>query len=153
MSWYVLKTKPRQEVKAQKFFENMDIETYIPMNKKYFQKKGKRDYKLVPIISTFLFFRLDKLDYNIVNQNPYGGDILRMHQKPIVVKDVEIEVMRQHINPVNQSENFSSAEVGKEYTMDHGVFKGISGKVLEKRKNKMYIFLESLQLSICIEIK
>ncbi|MDC3133109.1 hypothetical protein OA501_02735, partial [Flavobacteriaceae bacterium] len=68
MSWYVLKTKPRQEVKAQKFFENIDIETYIPMKKIYLSKKDQRKYKLVPIISTFVFFRLDKLDYNIVNQ-------------------------------------------------------------------------------------
>ena len=151
MSWYVLKTKPRQEIKAKEFFEKMDIESYIPMERKYIHKKKQGEYKLIPIISTFLFFRMDKLDYDLINQNPYGGDILRMHKKVIVVKDSEIEVMRQHIDPTNDSLDFKGAEEGKNYTIGHGIFKGKSGKVLEKRKNKIYLFLDSLQLSICIE--
>ena len=151
MSWYVLKTKPRQEVKAKEFFEKMDIESYIPMERKYIHKKKEGTYKLIPIISTFLFFRMDKLDYDVINQNPYGRDILRMHKKVIVVKRSEIELMREHINPTNKSEDFSGAEKGKNYTIRHGIFQGKSGKVIEKRKNKIHLFLDTLQLSICIE--
>ena len=71
MSWFAAKTKFKGEFKALDFFKSIGVKSYVP----YFKTKrvwSDRIKKVtVPAISGYVFFYLPKINYELVNINPF----------------------------------------------------------------------------------
>ena len=93
MSWFVAYSKTRNEFKALDFFKKLGVNAYVPsfIEKREWSDRVKKVH--VPAISGYVFFETNKLDYNLVNSNPFLKNVLRRHGKAISICSKEIETL------------------------------------------------------------
>ena len=91
MSWFAAKTKQKGEFKALNFFISMGINCYVPsyVTKRVWSDRIKK--VTVPAISGYVFFELTKIDFGLINLNPFTKNIVRdINGLPAIIKNEEI---------------------------------------------------------------
>ena len=149
MQWYVVRTKPKKEFLACRFFDKMNIESYV-VSSKILNKNKKTLQKI--LLPSYIFTRLQKLEYSTINQNPYTGSVLTYLGQPAMVTNQEIIAMRNHIESIYTSEDFSNKAVGSIVSIDHGSFTGQKGEIISRTNNKISIRLFSIGMVITISL-
>ena len=149
MSWFVVRTKPKKEFKAQEYYTNMSIETYLATTTIKTQSGVPKKKILLP---SYLFTKLPKLDYGIINNNPYTGDVLKIAGKIAEISENEIDVMQKHLSSNYNAKDFSKVEVGDLCKIPHGAFSGFTGEIVQKTNNKIRLLLHSLGVIITLTI-
>ena len=98
MPWYVIRTKPHQERRAEFYLRQLSIETFLPLLRQ--NKRIRRQEKTVvePLFPRYLFARFDINDrYRAVN---YARGVLKIVEfglKPAVVSEPLIEAIRERL--------------------------------------------------------
>ena len=98
MNWFVAYAKTKNEFKALDFFKKIGVNAYVPS---YIEKRELSDRvkkTLVPAISGYIFFELNKLDYILVNSNPYLRNVLKRHGKAVTIDSKEIKTLKEALN-------------------------------------------------------
>ena len=67
MCWFAAKTKRRAEFKAHEFFSSTGVNSYVPSFKTRRIWSDRVKNVIVPAISGYVFFELDKMDFNTLN--------------------------------------------------------------------------------------
>ena len=77
MCWFAAKTKQRSEFKAEEFFNSVGINAYVPsfQTRRVWSDRIKK--VIVPAINGYVFFELSKLNYSLLNSNPYTKNIVK----------------------------------------------------------------------------
>lgn len=150
MNWFVVRTKPKHEFKAQDYFKSLMVQTYIATTPMLKSNKYKIPKVVLP---SYIFTRLEKLDYNLINCNPFTRDVLKISGKPALISDKEIQVMQKHLTSSYDGNDFYNVTVGDLYSIPHGMFSGQTGEVVQKTKNKISLLLKSLGVVITISLK
>lgn len=152
--WYVVRTSPRCELKALQYNTlSLGIDSYVPSIKPYNKSgTGSREKKSV-LIPCYLFFRQHPIDFSLLNQNPYTKSVLRFNGKVISVTEEEIQSMKDHIENRFFKQDFQSGKVGSTIEIQKGIFSGNTAKIIEKRNNKIYLLLPSLQMRLILTLK
>ena len=151
MKWFAIKTKAKNEFKARDFFSSFDIESYVP----FFKTKrvwSDRIKKInVPAMPGYAFFKLNKLDYNLINLNPFTKSIVRgADGLPAVITENEISILKSHINGDGNNDGFFNCNIGEKVKIISGPMIYKNG-VVEKINNKtVTITLKSLNIKIVI---
>ena len=151
MKWFAIKTKAKNEFKARDFFSSFDIESYVP----FFKTKrvwSDRIKKInMPAMPGYAFFKLNKLDYNLINLNPYTKSVVRdTNGMPAVITENEISILKSHINGDGGNDGFFNYNIGEKVKIISGPMIYKSG-VIEKINNKtVTITLKSLNIKIVI---
>jgi transcriptional antiterminator RfaH len=149
MSWFVVRTKPKNEFKAQEYYNNMSIETYLAATTIKTQSGSTKKKIFLP---SYLFTKLPKLDYGIVNSNPFTRDVLKIAGRVAEISQNEIDVMQKHLSSNYNAKDFSSVEVGDLCEIPHGAFSGLTGEIVQKTNNKIRLLLLSLGVMITLKI-
>ena len=150
MDWFVVRSKPKQEFKAEETFKRHGIDAYVPYVKKH-DKKSNRLIKKVAV-SGYVFFCLPKFNYSVVNDNPLVGDVIKNHDGVVKVSSEEILAMRKHLSSHYSSSDFSQLAVGDTFELSHGVFSGKEGEVVIIEKNRLIINLKSIAMRLSIAL-
>ncbi len=157
--WYVIISKPRWEKKIGDNLTYLDIEHYIPLQKRLRQWSDRKKWVEVPVFSTYSFVRCTaKERLNVYNADgisrflSIGGVLAK-------VSDAEIERIKKLLK---YGENIELEEItnnsfieGVEVEIIAGNLIGFKGIVSEKPKNgkkKIKILIESLNCFAKIEI-
>ena len=152
MKWFAIKTKAKNEFKARDFFSSFDIESYVP----FFKTKrvwSDRIKKInVPAMPGYAFFKLNKLDYNLINLNPYTKSVVRNTSgMPAVITDNEICVLKNYFNDSGNNDGFFNCNIGEKVKIISGPMIYKSG-IIEKINNKnVTITLKSLNIKVIIK--
>ena len=149
MSWFVVRTKPKSELKAQDYYNKMSIQTYLAEST---IKTPKGISKKKILLPSYLFTKLPRLDYGIINTNPYTRDVLKIAGRVAEISEKEIEVMQKHLSSNYNAKDFFSVEVGDLYKIPHGAFSGFTGEIVQKTNNKIRLLLLSLGVIITLTI-
>ena len=149
MSWFVVRTKPKSELKAQDYYNKMSIQTYLAEST---IKTSKGISKKKILLPSYLFTKLPRLDYGIINTNPYTRDVLKIAGRVAEISEKEIEVMQKHLSSNYNANDFNSVEVGNLYKIPHGSFIGFTGEIVQKTNNKIRLLLLSLGVIITLTI-
>ena len=150
MCWFAAKTKSRAEFKALEFFNSIGINSYVPSYKTKRIWSDRAKNVVVPAIGGYVFFELNKLNYDILNANPFTKNIVRnISGKPAVIKDSEIKTLKDQLNGVNINsiENF---ETGQKIKIQSGPFISKKGIINKISYNKVIISLESINLNLVL---
>ncbi len=152
LSWYLIRTMPRSEQRAEIFFKLNNIPCYLPRyNRSYVNsfvgRNGKQyNYKrppvMIPMFPGYIFAALDissmsnaRRDKNIAQvclyKNYTEEELLADLWK---VQDFEFLALN------NKVEIRQDIQEGKKVIIERGAFKGWIG-VVEKRLNQNYIFI------------
>jgi len=143
-----MKSKYKREFYAQNFFNDLNIDSYVPFFEHY---NGKSKNKKVAIPG-YIFVSLKKFEYKILNSNPFVGDVLKDHNGVIEVSDNEISIMKKHLSSTYEYSDFDDFNIGDNIVITHGQFNGVRGQLVERRNNKVIINLISLSIQLIIRI-
>jgi len=150
MCWFAAKTKRRAEFKAQEFFISTGVNSYVPSFKTRRIWSDRIKNVIVPAISGYVFFELDKINFNTLNMNPFTRNIVRDNSgKPAIIKDSEIKIIKDQLNGVNIN-SVDSFETGQKIRIQSGPFIFKEGIINKTSYNKVMISLESININLVI---
>ena len=150
MSWFAAKTKHRGEFKALNFFNSIGVNSYVPsyQTKRIWSDRIKK--VTVPAINGYIFFELQKLDFNLINVNHFTKNIVKKaNGTPAIIKENEIATMKRHLN----GESFKSKKNlydGQNIKICSGPFMFNKGTLNKVGDTKVVINLESLNISLVL---
>lgn len=146
MKWFVIYTKPNYELKVAEGINTMGISAYCPTftQIKHYSDRKKKVQK--PLLPSYVLVQLSEQDRPNVFLVPGVVRYLFWLGKPAVVREEEIELLKNNLMGVFDEAKISKLSIGKQYTIPSGPLKGQTGRVIHVLKNKLRLELPSLGL-------
>ena len=149
--WFVVYTRPQQELKVASQLSAMGITNYCPtitLLKQYSDRKKK---VAKPLLSSYVMVELEQNERNKVFACSGILRYLFFLGKPAVVPAFEINLMQDHLNGVYNDIKVTTLSVGDSHTISQGPFSGVLGKVVQSDNTKVKLELASLGMSITLK--
>ena len=149
--WFVVYTRPKQELEVAKQLSIMGISNYCPtitFIKQYSDRKKKVNK---PLISSYVMVQLEENQREKVFSCSGIVRYLFFLGKPAVVTSSEIELMQDNLDGLYSDIKVTTLSVGDSHTITEGPFSGISGNVVQSDNKK--VKLELVSLGMCITLK
>jgi len=149
--WFVVYTRPQQELKVAEQLSAMGITNYCPtitLLKQYSDRKKKVNK---PLLSSYVMVELEENQRNKVFSCSGIVRYLFYLGRPAVVPTFEINLMQNHLNGVYNDIEVTTLSVGDSHTITQGPFSGVSGKVVETNNTKVKLELASLGMRITLK--
>lgn len=149
--WFVVYTRPKQELKVSEQLLEMGISNYCPtitFVRQYSDRKKKINKPLLP---SYVMVELNEKERQKVFACPGILRYLFFLGRPVVVPQTDIKLMQDHLNGVHSDIKVTTLSVGDFHTVKEGPFTGASGKVVETDNNKVKIDLISLGMRITLK--
>ena len=149
--WFVVCTRPQQELKVAEQLTALGITNYCPtitLLKQYSDRKKK---VIKPLLSSYVMVHLHENQREKVFSCMGIVRYLFFLGKPAVVPAFEIDLMQDHLNGVYNDIKVTTLSVGESHTITEGPFSGLSGKVVQTDKTKVKLELASLGMSITLK--
>ena len=145
MNWYVVYTKPKWEKKVAERLDAIGIITYCPLITKVSQWSDRKKKVSVPLFNSYIFVQIDDKQRNQVFEVPGAIRYLFWLGKPAVVKNEEIETIKNWLSAPNEFEvTVDQWKKGDTIVLESGPFKSQSAVVQEVKQNHYLLVLESL---------
>ena len=149
--WFVVYTRPQQEIKTSVELNAMGITNYCPtitLIKQYSDRKKK---VVKPLLSSYIMVYLEESRRNLVFSCSGIVRYLFFQGKPAVIPTSDIDQMKDYLNGVYRDFSISTLSVGKSHTITEGPFSGVSGKVVQTDNKKVKLELVSLGVNIILK--
>ena len=149
--WFVVYTRPQQELKVASQLSDMGITNYCPtitLLKQYSDRKKKVTR---PLLSSYVMVELEQKERNKVFVCSGIVRYLFFFGKPAVVPAFEINLMQDHLSGVYNDIKITTLSVGDSHTITEGPFSGVSGRVVQSDHTKVKLELASLGMSITLK--
>ena len=149
--WFVVYTRPQQELKVAEQLSAMGITNYCPtitLVKQYSDRKKK---VTKPLLSSYVMVELKEKDRNKVFSCSGIVRYLFFLGKPAIVPANQINLMQDHLNGVYNDFKVTTLSVGDSHTITEGPFSGVTGKVVETDNTKVKLELASLGMRITLK--
>ena len=149
--WFVVYTRPQQELKVAQQLKAMGITNYCPtitLVKQYSDRKKK---VIKPLLSSYVIVELEEKERNKVFACTGIVRYLFFLGKPAVVAASDITLMQDHLNGVYNDSKVTTLTVGDSHTITQGPFSGISGRVVETDNTKVKLEIASLGMRITLK--
>ena len=148
--WFVVYTRPQQELKVASQLSTMGITNYCPtitLVKQYSDRKKK---VTKPLLSSYVMVELEDNERQKIFDCSGIVRYLFFLGKPAVVPAFEIDLMQDHLNGVYNDIKVTTLSVGDSHTIAEGLFSGVLGKVVETDNTKVKLELASLGMRITL---
>ncbi|TXH20809.1 MAG: UpxY family transcription antiterminator [Chitinophagaceae bacterium] len=154
LPWLVIVTRTRYEKMVAKQLERLGISCYLPLKKTLNQWHDRKKWVTTPLLSSYLFVQIEASERNRVFDVPGVLRYLRNDGGYAQISEAEIEriqaICAYHGAVEVMQDNLSK---GDDVAVKEGVFKGFTGKVVEKSNNKyIKIALKSINAQILVQI-
>jgi len=148
--WFVVYTKPQQELKVAGQLIALGITNYCPtitLIKQYSDRKKK---VTKPLLSSYVMVELEENQRQKVFACNGIVRYLFFLGKPVVVPALDITLMQDHLSGVYNDFKVTTLSVGDSHTITEGPFSGVTGKVVETNNTKVKLELASLGMRITL---
>ena len=147
MKWFVAHTKSRCELKASDFFKKNGVESYVPVFEEKRQWSDRTKKIITPAVSGYVFFRLEKVDYSFLNQNPYLRNIVRRLGQAVEIRGSEIQTMKDCLKHYTEDLSFGAGDTVKVLS---GVLKSKKGLVDDVENNFVILLINSIKVKLSL---
>jgi len=145
MSWFVLKVKARNEKRVAETLLRMNVEVFSPTIKEVVQWSDRKKENENPLFKSYVFVKIEEKYRGIVFAVTGVERYLFWMGKPAVVRDAEIEIIKQWMSEgSNDLESLSKLIPGSEITIEKGVFKDQEAVVHRVDKSKISFLLKEM---------
>ncbi len=154
--WYALYVSSRAEKKAAELLQDRGIEAYVPLIKTMKQWSDRKKMVELPLFNGYVFVKILQHENEIVLQTRGVVNFVKSEKKNAVVREIEIESLKQLIalgyqmeaNTVKRNYN-----AGDKVKVISGVLKNIEGYVVENSQERFIeILLESIGQTIKVKL-
>jgi len=149
--WFVLYTKPQQELKVAERLEKIGIQTYCPYREEVRQWSDRKKKILVPLLKSYVFVRLDNKDRAIVFDVPGAVRYLFWLGKPAIALDKEIVALKESLALPYQLIRVDNYRTGQRIIIPSGPFKDNEGKIVKISPKYVTVVLEQLGFLVTLE--
>jgi transcription antitermination factor NusG len=123
--WFVLHTKPRNEVKACERLRQQGIEAYAPTYLEVRQYSDRKKKVRVPFFASYVFVRLSEKDRPRAFCHPGILRYLYWQGKPAVVRETELDLIRTYLEGRERHQVLvERLAVGDQVVLVRGALKG-----------------------------
>ena len=154
--WHALYVSSRQEKNAVKILLEKSIEAYVPLVKTMKQWSDRKKMVELPLMNGYIFVRIEPSEGERVRQTKGVVNFVRSDGKIAVVRQEEIDRLKQLIELGYQMEASGISreyKEGQKVKITSGALKGIEGFVVESKEGKSIdILLESIGQSIRVKL-
>ena len=145
MNWYVVYTKPKWEKKVAERLNEIGVVTYCPLITKESQWSDRKKMISVPLFNSYIFVQIEDKDRNRIFEVVGAVRYLFWLGKAAVVKDSEIEAIREWLSVPDVYEvSLDQWKKGDTIVLDSGPFVSQSAIIHEVKRNHYILILESL---------
>ena len=147
MKWFVAHTKSRCEMKASYFFKKNGVESYVPVFEEKRQWSDRTKKIITPAISGYVFFRLEKADYSLINLNPFLRNVVRRFGQAVEIDVSEIQTMKDCLKQYTEDLCFSAGDTVKVLS---GVLKNKNALVDNVENNFLILLINSIKVKLSL---
>ena len=149
--WFVIYTKPKHELKVVNELSKIGISSYCPtvkMIKQYSDRKKKIEKPLIP---SYVMVYIEENRRSTVFSIPSIVRYLFWLGKPAIIHEREIDIMKQHLKGIYTDISISNFIKGQVYKITEGPLAGKTGKIIERKKNKVKLEITSLGMMVVLK--
>lgn len=152
--WHAVYTKTRWEKKVAELLTKRKIESYCPLNLVVRQWSDRKKKVYEPLFPTYVFVHVTQKQQAELRQIPGVVNLVRWLNKPAVIKDKEIQAIRDFLNEY-KSVQLEKAAVSLNDTVRvlRGPLIDCQGNVIEIKKKSVKVILPSLGYLICAQVQ
>ena len=151
MKWFVLYTRPQYEIKVAEALQGLGIRAYCPVYTQLKQYSDRKKKVEKPLLKSYVLVRIADQDREQVFAIPGVVRYVFWLGKPAVVREEEIELMKNNLGGIYDSICVEQLQKGVAYTIPEGPFKGQEGKVVALLKNRIKLELPSLGVLVTLK--
>lgn len=143
--WLALYTRPRWEKKVHSLLAEKGIVSYCPLNK--IRRKWSDRIKVVeePLFKSYVFVHVTEAERTEVRLTNGAVNFIYWNGKPAQIRDKEIAAIRRFLDEYEEVELVPmELKSDQRVVIQSGTFMGQSARVLEVRKRKAKVRIESL---------
>lgn len=148
--WFVLYTKPQQELKVLEQLKNSAIEAYCPTIEEVRQWSDRKKTVTVPLIKSYVFVRIAPKDRQNVFNVPGVVRYLFWLGKPAIVYAKEIEALQQSLLQPYTAIKLDNLKTGNRMVVTSGPFMENEGTIV--KVNAKYVTVELEQLGLLVTL-
>jgi transcription antitermination factor NusG len=151
MKWFVLYTRPQYEIKVAEALQGLGIRAYCPVYTQLKQYSDRKKKVEKPLLKSYVLVKIADRDREQVFAIPGVVRYVFWLGKPAVVREEEIELMKNNLGGIYESICVEQLQKGAAYTIPEGPFKGQEGKVVTLLKNRIKLELPSLGVLVTLK--
>lgn len=146
-SWYLIQTKPRQEITAWENLQRQGYQTYLPLARYKRRRRGKSYTITAPMFPLYLFISLTRGvdDWGPLRSTLGVSKLVTFGHTPASVPDELISLLqsREDDNGI-QILDTESFNIGDRVRIAEGLFQGYEAVIHEKSASERVILLLSI---------
>ena len=127
---------------------NNGIKAYCPVYKEVKQYSDRKKKIIKPLLPSYVLVNIKEKDRVKVFEIPGILRYVYWLGKPAVVREEEINIMKEYLSSNYHSINIKSLKKGGSYSIMKGPFKGYKGKIVTLLKNKIKLELQGLGMQV-----
>lgn len=145
MNWYVVYTKPKWEKKVAERLNEIGVVAYCPQITKVSQWSDRKKIISVPLFNSYVFVQVEEKERNRIFEVSGAVRYLFWLGKVAVVKDSEIEAIKEWLSVPNTYEvTLDQWKKGDKIILESGPFIAQNAVIQEVKSNHYILILESL---------
>ena len=153
-SWYAVYTRPRWEKKIAAQLTEKGVINFCPLNNVLRQWHDRKKLVAEPLFTCYIFVRINLKDQLEVLQTNGVMNFVYWLGKPAVIKDVEIERIRDFVfHHQNISIEKIRLQINDKVKILSGPFVAQEGHIIALKSKSVKLYLPSLGLALCAEVE
>ena len=154
-NWYAVYVKSRAEKKVKIELDFLEIENYLPLQRKLRQWSDRRKWVEVPLISGYIFVNISRKEYDKVLQTNGAVSYVCFEGKAAIIPDEQIGFIKKMLSQpeLNVDVLAQLFSPGDEIEVSHGPLIGLKGTLVNFRgKKRVAVQLHQLNLSLLVDL-
>lgn len=147
-NWYVLYTSPRAEKQVKERLDRIPMENWLPLHRCPRVWSDRIKMVDVPLFSSYVFVKCREYELRPLLAVYGVSRIVYYNGKPAVVREKEIETIREFLSQASEHPLCP----GDEVEIVCGALKNVSGKIKKIKKSYLVLFLEQLGATVCVKL-
>ena len=149
MSWFVLYTSARAEKKVAERLKDIGVDVYLPLHKSKRKWSDRVKEVELPLFYSYVFVRIPEHKLRDLLQVYGVSRILFYLGRPAVVKDAEIDAIKEFLTI---AENKKIISAGDRVQILVGAMENKKGEVLKVEDKLVTLYLEELGAKIYVSL-
>jgi transcriptional antiterminator RfaH len=152
--WYAIYTNPRAEKQVYTRLLEIEVETFLPLQKTYRQWSDRKKLIEKPLLSSYVFVKVIPVDFPRVYRTSGVVKFVSFEGHPVAIPQNQIDNLRLLVNSDAEIEVTSEKfEKGNNVEVITGAMKGLTGELIRiKGKNRVIVRIDKLEQNIILTI-
>jgi transcription antitermination factor NusG len=152
--WHAIYVHSRAEKKVHSELARMDIESFLPLQRKLRQWSDRKKWVELPLISGYVFVHITRKHYDTVLQIDNVMQYVRFEGKAAIIRDPDIEILKRMLGQSEAEVEITMEELqpGTLVEIVAGPMMGVRGELISFRgHNKVALRILPLGFTVLVE--